>query len=95
MDISREVIGNEAIPQQGDPMKSSAELFCVVVWHRDAVYGVHQSMLLKAATAAQALTSFSKYVRKVPPQMRSFGPRHQVQLYGPDGKIADIPHIAQ
>lgn len=69
-------------------------LFRIVVWHRDAVNGTHQSTLLRASSAAKALERFGEHLKKVPAHLRSFGPHNLVQLHGPSGKISDIPHIA-
>ena len=75
-------------------MKSLAQSFSIIVWHRDPVRGTHQSVLMEEPTADKVLTRFSNYLRKIPVQLRSFNPSSQVQLHGPNGKIADLPHIA-
>jgi hypothetical protein len=64
----------------------------VIVWHNDAVNGTHQSTKASGPTAEAALLEFSQYLQR-PEWMRSFTPKHKVQLHGPDGFMFDIPAI--
>lgn len=70
------------------------EQFAVIVWHRDDVRGVHQSILCTGLTAAQALEGFAKYLER-PAQFRSFTDKNRVQLHGPDGLMCDLPAVAE
>jgi hypothetical protein len=63
--------------------------YSIIIWHRDDINGVHQSVLTSAKTSGKVLRDFAKYMQR-PQSMRSFTPANLVQLHGPDGLLFDI-----
>lgn len=63
--------------------------YSIIVWHRDDINGVHQSVLTSAKTLGKVLRDFAKYMNR-PQSMRSFTAKNLVQLHGPDGLMFDI-----
>jgi hypothetical protein len=68
--------------------------YSIIVWHRDDINGLHQTVLVSAITLGKTLRDFNKYMQR-PPAMRSFSAVNLVQLHGPNGLMFDIKQIDQ
>jgi hypothetical protein len=66
--------------------------YSIIVWHRDDINGLHQTVLVSAITLGKVLRDFDKYMQR-PPAMRSFNAVNIVQLHGPNGLMFDIKQI--
>lgn len=67
-------------------------MYKIIVWHKNATEGTHQSILLEAQTLGKVMRDFDKYLKDRKGAHQSFNERNLIQLHHVDrGVLAHFP----
>jgi hypothetical protein len=68
--------------------------YSIIVWHRDDMHSMHQSILMSAITLPKLMRDFKLYMRR-PVSCRSFNQKNLIQLCDKEGNYHNIAKLSK